>query len=147
MHLAICGCARASCSAVLPDNAQGRILAMDWLRQLRRSLEARDALQSVQPLPCRRMQVRWLWGRETRMTHADILTRETRPTTLIDGLEVEIFATEEEAASAWNSVPSYGEHQAAAFVAQTAHIASEQEEGGHGDGTHHSSSSGQSQQV
>ena len=45
------------------------------------------------------------------MTQANTLTSETRPTTSVDGLEVDIFATEQEA-------------QAAAFVAQTAHIAS-----------------------
>jgi hypothetical protein len=60
------------------------------------------------------------------MTH-DTLTSETRPTTLVDDLEVEVFATEYEAASAWNSVPSYVEQQAAAFVAATGPIASEQE--------------------
>ena len=58
------------------------------------------------------------------MTQANTLTSETRPTTLVDGLAVEIFATEQEAQAAWNSVPSYVERQAAAFVAQTAHIVS-----------------------
>jgi hypothetical protein len=61
------------------------------------------------------------------MTHIDTLTSETRPTTLVDGLEVEVFATEEEAASAFAAVPSYVEQQVAVFVTQTAHIASEQE--------------------
>jgi hypothetical protein len=61
------------------------------------------------------------------MTHADTLTSETRPTIIDDGLEVEVFATEHEAASAWYSVPSFVSHQAAAFVAQTTHIASEGE--------------------
>jgi hypothetical protein len=51
-----------------------------------------------------------------------------RPTILDDGLEVEVFATEDEAQAAWNLVPSHVEHQAAAFVAQTAHIPSEQDE-------------------
>jgi hypothetical protein len=60
------------------------------------------------------------------MTH-DTLTSETRPTMLVDGLEVEIFATEEEAHAAFDAVPSFVSQQAAAFVTQTAHIASEQE--------------------
>jgi hypothetical protein len=61
------------------------------------------------------------------MTQANTLTSETRPTTSVDGLEVDVFATEEEAQAAFAAVPSYVERQAAAFVAQTAYIASEQE--------------------
>jgi hypothetical protein len=53
------------------------------------------------------------------MTHADTLTSETRPTMIADGLEVEVFATEEEAQAAFATVPSYVEQQAAASVAQT----------------------------
>ena len=45
------------------DNAQGRVLAMDWLRQLRRNMEARDACRSVEASPRRRRRVRWLWGK------------------------------------------------------------------------------------
>ena len=58
------------------------------------------------------------------MTQPNTLTSETRPTIIDDGLEVEIFATEHEAASAFAAVPSYVERQAAAFVAQTTPIAS-----------------------
>jgi hypothetical protein len=61
------------------------------------------------------------------MTPADTLTMRTRPTIIVDGLEVEVFATEHEAASAWNAVPSYVERQAAAFVAATGSITSEGE--------------------
>jgi hypothetical protein len=61
------------------------------------------------------------------MTQVDTLTSETRPTIIDDGLEVEVFATEHEAASAFAAVPSYVERQAAAFVAATGPIASEQE--------------------
>jgi hypothetical protein len=61
------------------------------------------------------------------MTHADTLTSETRPTISVDGLEVEVFATEEEAALAFETVPSYVEQKAAAFVAATEHFASELE--------------------
>jgi hypothetical protein len=61
------------------------------------------------------------------MTHSDTLTSETRPTISVDGLEVEVFATEEEAQAAFAAVPSYVEQQAAAFVAATEHIASELE--------------------
>jgi len=50
------------------------------------------------------------------MAHSDTLTSETRPTTLVDGLEVEVFTTEEEAASAFAAVPSYVGQQATAFV-------------------------------
>jgi hypothetical protein len=45
------------------NNAQGRTLAMEWLRQLRRGMEARDAHRSLEPLPRRRLRARWLWGR------------------------------------------------------------------------------------
>ena len=61
------------------------------------------------------------------MTHADTLTSETRPTISVDGLEVEVFATEEEAALAFETVPSYVEQQVAAFVTATEHFASELE--------------------
>jgi hypothetical protein len=61
------------------------------------------------------------------MTPPNTLTSETRPTISVDGLEVEIFATEEEAASAFAAVPSYVEQQVAAFVAATKQIASELE--------------------
>lgn len=61
----------------------------------------------------------------THMISVDTLTPETRPMQVVDGLEVEVFATEEEAASAFAAVASYVEQQAAAFVTQTAHIASE----------------------
>jgi hypothetical protein len=47
------------------DNAQGRVLAMDWLRQLRRSMEERDASRSLEGIPHRRLRARWLWGRKT----------------------------------------------------------------------------------
>lgn len=43
------------------DNAQGRVLAMDWLRQLRRSMEERDAYRTVEVIPRRRLRARWLW--------------------------------------------------------------------------------------
>jgi hypothetical protein len=61
------------------------------------------------------------------MTPPNTLTSETRSTISVDGLEVEIFATEEEAASAFAAVPPYVEQQAAAFVAATKQIASELE--------------------
>ena len=61
------------------------------------------------------------------MTHADTLTSETRPTISVDGLEVEVFLTEEEAQAAFATVPSHVEQQAAAFVAATKQIASELE--------------------
>jgi hypothetical protein len=62
------------------------------------------------------------------MTHTNTLTSETRSTTYVDGLEVEIFATEQEARAAFAAVPSYVECQAAAFVTQTAHLTSQQDE-------------------
>ena len=52
------------------------------------------------------------------MTHSDALTSETRPTMSVDGLEVEVFMTEEEAQAAFATVPSYVEQQASARVAQ-----------------------------
>jgi len=55
------------------------------------------------------------------MTPANTLTHETRPTTLVDGLEVEVFATEEEAVAAWNSVPSYVERQGAIHKSLDSH--------------------------
>ena len=58
------------------------------------------------------------------MTHADTLTSETRPTISVHGLEVEFFATEEEAQAAFATVPSYVEQQAAACVSQTVRGAS-----------------------
>jgi exopolyphosphatase/pppGpp-phosphohydrolase len=61
------------------------------------------------------------------MTHSDTLTSETRPTTSVDGLEVEVLTTEEEAQAAFAAVPSHVEQQAAAFVAATEQIASELE--------------------
>ena len=61
------------------------------------------------------------------MTHADTLTSETRPTISVDGLKVEVFATEEEAQAAFAAVPSYVEQQVAASVAATEHFASELE--------------------
>jgi uncharacterized protein YabE (DUF348 family) len=66
-------------------------------------------------------------GRETSMTHSDTLTRATRPTISVDGLEVEVFTTEEEVQAAFETVPSYVGQQAATFVAATEHIASELE--------------------
>ena len=57
------------------------------------------------------------------MTHADTLTSDTRPTMNVDGLEVEVFATEEEAL-AFATVPSFVEQPVAAFVAATKQIAS-----------------------
>lgn len=51
------------------------------------------------------------------MTHFASLTTEARSTTIVDGLEVELFATEEEALAAFAAVPSYVEQQAAAFAA------------------------------
>jgi len=106
------------------DNTQGRVLAMEWLAQLRRSMEERDAHRSLEVMPRRRLRARWLWGRETNMTHCDTLTSETRPTISVDGLEVEVFATEEEAQAAFATVPSNVEQQAAACVAQTVRGAS-----------------------
>ena len=61
------------------------------------------------------------------MTYADTLTSDTRPTTSVDGLEVEVFPTEQEAAAAFATVLSPEEQQAAAFVAATEYIASELE--------------------
>jgi len=58
------------------------------------------------------------------MTHSNTLISETRPTISVDGLEVEVFATEEEAQAAFATVPSYGEQQLAACVAQTVRGAS-----------------------
>jgi len=58
------------------------------------------------------------------MTHCDTLTSETRPTMIVDGLEVEVFMTEEEAQAAFATVLSYVEQQAAACVAQTVRGAS-----------------------
>jgi len=58
------------------------------------------------------------------MTPVDTLTHGTRPTSIVDELEVELFATEEEALAAFATVPSYVEQQASAFVAQTARLAS-----------------------
>jgi hypothetical protein len=46
----------------IQDNAQGRVLAMDWLRQLRRSQEERDSSRSVEQVPRRRLRAHWLWG-------------------------------------------------------------------------------------
>jgi hypothetical protein len=60
------------------------------------------------------------------MTPSDALTLETRSTMRVDGLEVEVFATEEEARAAFDTVPSYVEQQAAAFVAATGPVVSEQ---------------------
>ncbi len=70
-------------------------------------------------IPHRRLRARWLWGRKTSMTHSDTLTSDTRSTISVDGLEVEVFTTEEEAQATFATVPSYVEQQAAAFVAQT----------------------------
>ncbi len=78
-------------------------------------------------VPRRRLRARWLWGRETSTTHSDTLTSDTRPTTSVDGLAVEVFTTEEEAQVAFTAVPSYVAQQAAAFVAATEQIASELE--------------------
>jgi hypothetical protein len=61
------------------------------------------------------------------MTHSDTLTSDTRPTTLVGGLEVEVFTTEEEAQAAFETAPSNVEQQAAAFVAATEQVASELE--------------------
>jgi hypothetical protein len=58
------------------------------------------------------------------MTQTDTLTSRAQPTTCVDGLEVEVFTTEEEAASVFAAVPSSVEQQAAAFVAHTATMAS-----------------------
>ena len=58
------------------------------------------------------------------MTPVATLTHGTHPTIIVDGLEVELFATEAEALAAFAAVPSSVEQQAAAFVAQTAHLAS-----------------------
>ena len=46
----------------IQDNAQGRILAMEWLRQLRRSLAERDSSRSVERVSRRRLRARWPWG-------------------------------------------------------------------------------------
>ena len=62
------------------------------------------------------------------MIHANTLTTEARSTMLIDSLEVEVFATEQEARAAFAAVPSYVECQAAAFVTQTAHLTSQPDE-------------------
>jgi hypothetical protein len=61
------------------------------------------------------------------MSHSDTLTSDTRPTTSVDGLEVEVFTTEEEAQAAFATVLSHVEQQAVAFVAATKQIASELE--------------------
>ncbi len=53
------------------------------------------------------------------MTPVDILTNEACPTIMVDGLEVEVFATEAEALAAFALVPSYVEQQAAAFAAES----------------------------
>ena len=58
------------------------------------------------------------------MNSVATLTPGTRPTIIVDGLEVELFTTEAEALAAFAEVPSYVEQQAAAFVVQTAHLAS-----------------------
>jgi hypothetical protein len=58
------------------------------------------------------------------MTHSDTLTSETRPIISVDGLEVEVFTTEEEAQATFATVPSYVEQQAAACAAQTVRGAS-----------------------
>ena len=58
------------------------------------------------------------------MIPVDTLTTQVRSTTVVDGLEVELFATEVEALAAFATVPSYVEQQTTAFVAQTAHLAS-----------------------
>lgn len=58
------------------------------------------------------------------MTNLDTLTRETRSTIIDHDLEVEVFATEHEAASAWNTVLSYVERQAATNAAATEPLAS-----------------------
>ena len=62
------------------------------------------------------------------MTYANTLTMQTRPTTSVDGLAVEVIAAEQEARAAFAAVPSYVECQAAAFVTQTAHLTSQQDE-------------------
>jgi hypothetical protein len=61
------------------------------------------------------------------MTHSDTLTSDTRPTISVDGLEVEVFMTEEEAQAAFETAPSNVEQQAAAFVAASEQVASELE--------------------
>jgi hypothetical protein len=57
------------------------------------------------------------------MTHAVTLTREIRPTRMVDGLEGEVFASEVQAHIPCNAVSSFIEQQVAACVAHTATIA------------------------
>ena len=58
------------------------------------------------------------------MNPVDPLAHGTLSTTRVDGLEVELFTTVEEALVAFATVPSYVEQQTAAFVAQTAPLVS-----------------------
>lgn len=43
------------------DTLAGRLAAWGWLEQLRRLIEARDQLRSLDPLPRRRMLLQLLW--------------------------------------------------------------------------------------
>ena len=62
------------------------------------------------------------------MIQTDTLTQQTRPTQVVDGLQVESFASEAEARAAFAAVPSYVEQQAAAFAAAPSPLASTGEE-------------------
>lgn len=57
------------------------------------------------------------------MTHTASLMTRACPTVLVDGLEIELFATDAEALAAFAAIPSSVEQQAAAFVAATASLA------------------------
>lgn len=45
------------------NNPAARAAAMDWLQRVRRSMEERDAIRSLDPLPRRRLRARLLWRR------------------------------------------------------------------------------------
>ena len=66
----------------------------------------------------------------THLISVDPLTPETRPMQVVDGLQVESFASEEEARAAFAAVPSYVEQQAAAFAAAPSPLARTGEERG-----------------
>ena len=66
----------------------------------------------------------------THLISVDPLTRQTRPMQIVDGLQVEVFTSEEEAVAAFAAVPSYVEQQAAAFAAAPSPLACTGEERG-----------------
>lgn len=71
----------------------------------------------------------------THLISVDPLTHEARPMQIVDGLQVEMFASEDEARAAFAVVPSYVEQQAAAFATAPLPLASTGEERGrtHGE--------------